>query len=256
MKLKKFSKSLLLSFYRSLVEGYAYHSSALTYSFTMVLGSLFVFMSFLLYYIPFVDFNLLWKKLFEFMPSYAERVIEKILEAYRHKTTGSLISIALAYYFSVSFVKTFDKSLSYVCSRKRKLGEIAYWIAVPFFVVFVAVALTGLFLFLALSKVLLKSFYAYALGTTLYLFAFFTLTLVYRFMLYKSWTSVMLSGAVFSFLFLLFNKAFSFVVLKVLLANPLYAVMGSLLAFFVWLNLSFYIVLVGAKFSELLDEPL
>lgn len=255
-RLKKFFHSLFLSLYYSVKEGYAYHSSALTYGFTMVLGSLFVFMSFMLYYIPFVNINLFLEKLFELMPSQAEKVIVKILDAYKHKTTGSLVSIVLAYYFSVSFAKTLDRSLSYVCYRKKRLGELSYWVGVPLMGAFFAVLFTGIFVFLTIVKMVLSGFYAHLLNLAINFTIFLLLVLIYKLMLYRSWFSLLLSSAVVSLFFFLFNKVFSYVVVKLLLVNPLYAVMGSFLAFFVWLNFSFYIFLLGAKLSELLDEPL
>ncbi len=55
-----------------------------------------------------------------------------------------------------------------------------------------------------------------------------------------------------SFFFL--NKIFTLFVVKIILLNPLYGLMGSVLLFLIWLNLSFTVLLAGVKYVQLIEK--
>mgnify|MGYP001626354772 FL=1 len=255
-KILRSIKYVFYTFYISIIEGYAYHASALTYSFTMVLGSLILFSSFFASFLPFFDFNKLIKYAVLLFPEHTEKVVLDILKFYKHRTSGSLLSLVLAYFFSVSFSKDLHKAFLYVLSETRSEKEWVFWIKTPLILIIYTLMLSLFFFVSSLLKAYLGS-YAVYLFYLINFFAVFSLTaLIYALFLPKKYAfKDTYLGALFASIGLLvLNKIFSTFLVKFVKLNPLYGLMGSVLLFFIWINLSFTVILSGARFTKLMKE--
>ena len=212
-----------------------------------------MFFSFLLSFLPFFDVNKVINYLVNFFPGQAEKVVEEILKIYQHRTSSSIISLLIAYFFSVGFVKTLHQAFLYVLQEVKTEKEWAFWIKMPFFVI-VFTILMSLTPFLGLVlKVFMGYYTSYVLNfLTIWLIAFLT----YFLFLPKKYKTknIILGSLFFTFGMLLLNKLFSLILIKFITLNPLYGFLGSLLLFFVWVNLSFTLLLSGARFIQLLKE--
>jgi membrane protein len=258
MKLRIFKivRYVFYTFYTSITEGYAYHASALTYSFTMVLGSLLLFSSFFASFLPFFDFNKLINYTALLFPKQTEKVIFEIMKFYSHRTSGSVFSLILAYFFSVSFSKDLHKAFLYTLSEEQSEKEWAFWIKTPLVVIAYTLVISLFFIVSSLLKAYLGNHAVY-LFYLINFFAIFSLTvIIYALFLPKKYTFTdVYPGAFFTSTCLLaLNKVFSIFVVKFVKLNPLYGFMGSVLMFFIWINLSFTLILAGAKFIKLMKE--
>lgn len=249
-------KYILYTIYISITEGYTYHASSLTYSFIMVLGSLILFSSFLASFLPFFDFNKIINYAVLLFPEQAERVILEILKVYQHRTSGSILSFAVAYFFSVSFSKSLHRAFLYVLSEVRSEKEWVFWVKTPALVLLYTLCLSLLFFLSSFLKVYLGNYNAYLfyfinlLTFWVLIFLTYTLFLPRKYSFKDVYVGAMLSSCAL----LLFNKLFSAFVVKLVALNPLYSFMGSVLIFFIWVNLSFSVLLAGAKYIQLMKE--
>lgn len=258
MRLKSTAKAGFLTFYDSFRLGFSYHSASLTYSFLMVFSSFLMLVGFLASYLPFVNEKDLLNYLSTLAIPYGEKLTAKILDVYRHRTAGYLLSVCLSYLFSVSFAKVLSKALSYAYGSQNERKELTFWLAVPLLLLFYTVLTPSLLFLMSISKLYLSSFYVYITTLLNWLYLLLSLTLLYRLFLPERLGLVyLLCGGLFASLLLFFlNKLFSMFILKLLLSNPLYAVLGSFLSFLIWVNFSFYCILLGGRFVRLLNQPL
>ncbi|RME12307.1 MAG: ribonuclease BN, partial [Aquificota bacterium] len=188
-------------------------------------------------------------------PSHAELVFDKLLPIYEKRASGSLLSLALAYYFSLSFAKTLNISFGFVYRKKPLESEVFFWVYMPFLLVLYTAVLSLAVALLALSKSYLGSLYQRLTELLNFMLLFSILGMLYS-SYFRPRRQVFLASAFVAFLLLLLNKLFSLIVVKLLSASPLYSVIGSPLLFLVWLYYSFFCLLLGVCFIRRLDEPL
>lgn len=242
----------LIDIYR---ENLGYHSASLTYQFLTVVGSVIMLLGFSSLYLPFLEPVKVYGYLKDIVPTYADTVLNKLLPFYKNKAVGSVLSLVLAYYFSVSFSKTMNDAFGYVYRKKPVEGEVYFWTVMPFllFVYTAVVSLTATFL--AISKSFLGSFYQ-RITELMSLFSLFLMIGMLYSAYFRLRKSVLLTSALVALSLLALNKVFSIVLAKLITTSPLYSVMGTPLLFLVWLYYSFMCLLVGVCFLRRIEDEL
>ena len=134
-------------------------TAPLTYQFLTVIGSLVILLAFLSMYLPFLDPMKVYQYLQGLIPSYAEDILNKILPAYEKKATGSILSLVLAYYFSLSFAKSLNTAFGFVYGKKPVEREVFFWTVMPLMMVFYTLLLSVAIVLLTVSKALLGGIY-------------------------------------------------------------------------------------------------
>ncbi len=239
-------KAIFSSLLDSFRENFGYHSASLTYQFLMVMGSLVLLLTFISLYLPLFDPWRVYEYTKDALPSYASPLLDKLISVYEKRGSGSLLSLALAYYFSLSFAKSLNLAFGFVAQKRPIEREIFIWIALPFLLIFYGIVLSIAIALFIVSKGLLGF-----LGNRLvYIFNLLLIFLVVS-LLYSSYfrpkRETFIASVFTSFLLFLLNKLFSLVLLKLVNLNPLYTVIGSPLLLLVWLYYSFYCLLIGAR---------
>lgn len=239
-------KALFSSILDSFRENFGYHSASLTYQFLMVMGSIILLLAFISLYLPFFDPWRVYEYTKNALPSYATSLLDKMVTVYEKRASGSLLSLALAYYFSLSFTKSLNLAFGFVSQRKPIEREVFIWIALPFLLILYGVVLSLAIVLLTLSK----NFLGFLGNMFVDLFNLLLLFLVIS-MLYSSYfkpkRKTLIASAFTSLLLFLLNKLFSLVLVKMISLNPLYTIIGSPLLLLVWLYYSFYLLLIGAR---------
>jgi len=249
----KYFKALFLSLIDALKGEVGYHSASLTYQFLTVIGSLVILLAFLSMYLPFLDPMKVYQYLQGLIPSYAEDILNKILPAYEKKATGSILSLVLAYYFSLSFAKSLNTAFGFVYGKKPVEREVFFWTVMPLMMVFYTLLLSVAIVLLTVSKALLGGIY-YRIAELFNLFIIFlVLTMLYSLYFKLKRATLIASGLVALMLFFL-NKAFSLIVIKMVSLSPLYSIIGSPLLLLMWLYYSFFCLLVGVRIIARLDQ--
>ncbi|MFN4013489.1 MAG: YhjD/YihY/BrkB family envelope integrity protein [Aquificaceae bacterium] len=250
----KYFRAFLLSLLDLLKGDVAYHSASLTYQFLTVIGSIIMVLAFISMYLPFLDPIKIYQHLQEIVPSYAEDILNKILPAYKKRAHGSVISFAIAYYFSLSFAKALNTAFGFMYGKKPVESEIFFWTIMPLVIILYAILLSFAVVLIAISKALLGGVY-YRIAEASNLFVLFlTLAMLYS-LYFKLKKATLFASALVALMLLLLNKAFSLIVVKMISLSPLYSIVGSPLLLLLWLYYSFSCLLVGVRMIARLDKP-
>jgi Ribonuclease BN-like family. len=249
-------KSRLLALFYSLKEIFlgdvGLYASALTLRFLMVISSLLLFLGFLASFFPFLNQEKIMQVVSQLTPSYGEVLINKLLKIYKHREIGSIFSFLISYFFLVSYAKAFAKAISRVLKEDIKLKETLLWVFIP-------VYLLGFSFFIVVGSAtlsLLQSFIPKSLSFTLGLskpLLFLPLIyLMYWFFLRNTLKPLrILETSVLFLVFLtLLNFVFGNFFINLISLNPLYAVLGSLLSFLLWLELTFSFLLGAVVYAK------
>jgi membrane protein len=252
-------KSRLLALFYSLKEIFlgdvSLYASALTLRFLMVISSLLLFLGFLASFFPFLSQEKIMQVISQLTPRYGEVLINKLLKIYKHREIGSVFSFFISYFFLVSYAKAFAKAISHVLKEDLKLKETLLWVFIP-------VYLLGFSFFILVGSAtlsLLQSFIPKILSFALILskpLLFLPLIyLMYWFFLRNILKPLrILETSVLFLVFLtLLNFVFGKFFIKLISFNPLYAVLGSLLSFLVWLELTFSFLLGAVVYAKKLS---
>jgi membrane protein len=249
-------KSRLLALFYSLKEIFlgdvSLYASALTLRFLMVISSLLLFLGFLASFFPFLSQEKIMQIVSQLTPRYGEVLINKLLKIYKHREIGSVFSFFISYFFLVSYARVFAKAISHVLKEDIKLKETLLWVFIP-------VYLLGFSFFILVGSAtlsLLQSFIPKSLSFALILskpLLFLPLIyLMYWFFLRNTLKPLrILETSVLFLVFLtLLNFVFGNFFIKLISLNPLYAVLGSLLSFLVWLELTFSFLLGAVVYAK------
>ena len=239
-------KVFFISLVDSFKENFGYHSASLTYQFLIVIGSIIMLTSFLSFYLPFFEPAKIYSFLRESLPSYAHTLLNDLISIYEKRSAGSLLSVILAYYFSVSFAKSLNTAFGYACGKKPVEKERLFIIFMPLLLILYVLILSLAVVLLTIRKLLLGGIYS-RLGEVLNLLLIFVSIKMLYASYFKPKREVFIASAFVAFMFFFLNKVFSLVMVKLISLSPLYSVLGSPLLFLVWLYYSFYCLLVGAK---------
>lgn len=253
--MRSYIRALLLSFVDAFRENLGYHSASLTYQFLTVVGSVIMLLGFVSMYLPFLEPSRVYEYVKDYLPSHAELIFDKLLPVYEKRASGSLLSVALAYYFALSFAKTLNFSFSMVYKKKPLESELAFWVFMPLVLILYATALSFGLALLAIAKSFLEGIYQRLTELANFLLLLLLVSMLYS-LYFRPRGYTFLASAFASLLLFILNKVFSIVVIKLISASPLYSVIGSPLLFLVWLYYSFFCLLLGACFLRRLDEPL
>ena len=238
-------KRLLIAFYALFSGEFSYHAGALTYAFIMVLGSVFSLVSLLAFYTPFLSYERLVSLIVQFVPQYAGEVIKRVAKIYESKATLSVLSIFLAYVFSVNFAKNLYRAFHYLSSYAKPRSEVFFWITVPIFVTLFSFLVPAIFFILTTIEFLPIKLPIGLLSSWLF---FVTLVLLmYKAFLDITIKKILYASFIVSVILSFLNKILSLLLLKLVSLNPLYGVFGSLLIFLVWVYVSFQFILLGTK---------
>lgn len=185
-------------------------------------------------------------------PRYGEVLINKLLKIYKHREIGSVFSFFISYFFLVSYAKAFAKAISRVLKEDIKLKETLLWAFIP-------VYLLGFSFFILVSSAtlsLLQSFIpkslSFALSLSKPLLFLPLIYLMYWFFLKNTLKPLRIleTSVLFLVFLMLSNFVFSKFFIKLISLNPLYAVLGSLLSFLVWLELTFSFLLGAVVYAK------
>ncbi len=253
--MRKYFRALLFALVDAFRENLGYHSASLTYQFLTVIGSVIMLLGFLSMYMPFLEPMSVYEYVKGLLPSHAKLVFDKLLPVYEKRASGSLISVALAYYFSLSFAKALNVSFGFVYGQKPLKSEIFFWVFMPLLLIAYTTALSIGVALLAITKSFLGALYQ-----RLTEFLNFLLLLSIVSMLYVSYfrpqKPIFFASAFTTLLLTILNKLFALIIVKLISASPLYSVIGSPLLFLLWLYYSFFCLLLGVCFLKRLDKPL
>jgi membrane protein len=249
-------KSRLLALFYSLKEIFlgdiSLYASALTLRFLMVISSLLLFLGFLASFFPFLNQEKIIQVISQLTPRYGEVLINKLLKIYKHREIGSVFSFFISYFFLVSYAKAFAKAISLVLREDLKLKETLLWVFIPvyllgfsFFILVCSATLSFLQPFVPKSL-------SFALSLSKPLLFLPLIYLMYSFFLRNTLKPMrILETSVLFLVFLtLLNFVFGKFFIKLIGLNPLYAVLGSLLSFLVWLELTFSFLLGAVVYAK------
>ena len=249
-------KSRLLALFYSLKEIFlgdvSLYASALTLRFLMVISSLLLFFGFLASFLPFLSQEEVMQVVSQLTPSYGEGLINKLLKIYKHREIGSVFSFFISYFFLVSYAEAFAKAISHVLKEDIKLKETLLWVFIPVYLLgFSFFILVGSATLSLLQSFIPKSL-SFALSLSKPLLFLPLIYLMYWFFLRNTLKPMrILETSVLFLVFLtLLNFVFGKFFIKLISLNPLYAVLGSLLSFLVWLELTFSFLLGAVVYAK------
>ncbi|MCS7196409.1 MAG: YihY/virulence factor BrkB family protein [Aquificaceae bacterium] len=251
----KHLKFLFLSLLDAFKENVGYHSASLTYQFLAFIGSVFMFLGFASLYLPFLEPERVYEHLRNAIPLYADLIIAKLLPLYEKKTFGSSLSLALSYYFSISFAKSLNTAFGYIYRRKPVEGELFFWTLMPLLLFLYTSVLSLTVTLFTLGRSLFGLSY-HGLTELLNPFLLFLIVLMVYASYFRLRRKVLVASLFTSLMLLLLNKLFSLLLAQLVSTSPLYGIMGTPLLFLVWLYYSFFCLLLGVCFLRRLDEPL
>lgn len=204
-------------------------------------------------YFPFLDPHSLYEHIRSLFPTQAELIFKKLLFAYERRTSGSILSLLIAYYFSLSFARNLNTSFGFVYGSQPLKGGVLLWLSAPLVLLVYSAVLSLAVTVLTVGKTLLGAFYQRLAEGLNFLLLFLSVGMLYSFYFHLR-RHVLLSSALVALLLFLLNKTFSSVVLWLVSTSPLYGAIGSPLLLLVWLYYSFLLLLLGVRFIKRLDE--
>lgn len=249
-KIFRFLKALILSFVDVFRKGFMYHSGALTYHFILSVAPLSLVLLNLLSLLPAVDPEKLRDFLMHVTPDYASKVVGELLEFRQKGKETSILALSLSYFFSVGFVKQLGRSFTFVTDGLMGAkGEIFYWFFMP-----ALLLVTVIVIFATLSLSIFLKF-VLPLKVSLLLEVFYVTPIaVVSYLIYRSFAPKKKEDFVFTWasltvaiLFYLLQLAFSWYVVNIFSKNLLYGSLTTLIAFLLWVNFNFLILLLGAR---------
>jgi membrane protein len=249
-------KSRLLALFYSLKEIFlgdgSLYASALTLKFLMVISSLLLFLGFLASFFPFLNQEKIMQVISQLTPTYGEVLINKLLKIYKHREIGSVFSFFISYFFLVSYAKAFAKAISHVLKEDIKLKETLLWVFIPVYLLgFSFFILVGSAVLSLLQSFIPKSL-SFALSLSKPLLFLPLIYLMYWFFLRNTLKPMRIleTSVLFLVFLMLLNFVFGKFFIKLIGLNPLYAVLGSLLSFLVWLELTFSFLLGAVVYAK------
>jgi membrane protein len=249
-------KSRLLALFYSLKEIFlgdvGFYASALTLRFFMVIGSLLLFFGFLASFFPFLNQEKITQVISQLTPTYGEVLINKLMKIHKHREIGSVFSFFISYFFLVGYAKAFAKAISHVLKEDLKLKEAILWVFIPVYLLgFSFFTLVGSATLSLLQSFIPKSL-SFALSLSKPLLFLPHIYFMYWLFLRNTLKPVRIleTSVLFLVFLMLLNFIFGKFFIKLIGLNPLYAVLGSLLSFLVWLELTFSFLLGAIVYAK------
>lgn len=247
--MRRVLKVILLSAYDAFNKDFSYHASALSLQLLLVFSPFVIFITSILSYFPIFNLERIETYIEKTVPEKASVIIKEIFKVKKHSKTASIVSILISYFFAVGFLKKFKRAFSYIAPEKtREPPEFFYWIYLPFiFFVF------GLFISLTFPvsvalKVLLKGYLKFIYDFVATFPLFILLVIFYTtFLKVKAKKFLLFSSFFIYILLIILNFLFTFYASYIFKGSILYGSLSSLVLFFIWLNLNFLLVLLGAR---------
>jgi uncharacterized BrkB/YihY/UPF0761 family membrane protein len=169
-----------------------------------------------------------------------------------------VFSFSISYFFLVSYAKTFAKAISRVLREDIKLKETLLWIFIPVYLLaFSVFILVGSAVLSFLQSFIPKSL-SFALSLSKPLLFLPLIYFMYWFFLRDTLKPVRVleTSMLFLVFLMLLNFIFGKFFIKLIGLNPLYAVLGSLLSFLIWLELTFSFLLGAIIYAKKLEQNL
>ena len=243
-------KILVACFYDILKKNYTYHSGALTYQFLLAIAPLSIVIFNLLSFLPFIDVDRITDFVDNFLPQYTNKVIHEIITLQSHGKQASIIAIALSYFFSVGFVKNLSNALAFVSEntlgRKR---ELIYWAVMPVLLLILTLIVVIVFFISIFVRLLIPSEYSILAWLLYLLLVMLVLLLLYTVFLNKRVrVKHLIFSSFVSALFIFMSQfLFSWYVSNVFKGSLIYGSLSTVIAFLIWSNLNFLIIILGAR---------
>ncbi|NPA41597.1 MAG: hypothetical protein GXO18_04915 [Aquificae bacterium] len=250
-------KAIALSFYDLIRQNYAYHSGALTYQFLLSIAPLTIVLVNALSLMPVIDLDRIIETVDRILPQYTNKVVHEILALQKKSGQVSFIALGLSYFFSVGFIKNLGKAFYFVSEgllgQKR---EFLYWLLMPvLLLVFILVMSAFFFLSLYMKFVIPKTYtfvsdLLYVLPGALILMVLYGSFLTRRVSPYK----LMFVSFFVSVLIFLIQWVFTWYVANIFKGSLLYGSLSTVVAFLIWANLIFLMIVLGARLIYRLEN--
>ncbi|GAB6065365.1 YhjD/YihY/BrkB family envelope integrity protein [Aquifex pyrophilus] len=252
----KFLRAFLLSLYYTFKEDYSYHASALSLNFLLVLSPMLVFFTAISVYLPFVDVSVVEEFLKKELPERTHVLVDELLKAKKYGTVASGVSVVLAYYFSVNFLKKLHRSFKWVVPDKtRSTKELLMWVALPLgLVIFSVVYPLFVSALLILKRLFPENIVKFSEVLSALSFSSLVILLYVFFLRIGKKRNL---GLLFLFIFLgsfTLQKLFTYYTIYIFKGSVLYGSLSGIFLFFLWLNFNFTLILTGAKLLELYES--
>jgi len=257
MKFRNGVKALALALLDALRGNYFYHSGALTYQFILSLIPMSVVALGFADLIPLFDPRQLEGIVEKLLPQYASGLVREVLEIRNRRAETSLLAFLTSYIFSVSLIRSMGKALFFVSGGifgERK--EILYWILMPLTLLMGSAVLLLSFALNLYLKFSLPAGYrsviefVYILPGSLLIFFLYLLFLKQRIPFFTVLLVSFLSSASLSLL----QSLFTWYIAEVFRGNLLYGSLSSVVIFLLWMNLVFFVFLLGARLIYRIEE--
>ena len=248
--MKKSLKALYLSFYDAFRLDFSYHASALTLQLLLVLAPMFVFFTAIITHTPYMDLKKIEQFIVEHFPRQTHTILNEIFKVQKYGNIASAVSLALSYFFSVSFIKKIARSFYYVVEDKfRKKHEFFFWIFLPISFVFFGILSSLFFSISVFLKLHFKEIPKFLPDVVSSLpFFFFIIVLYISFIKIEKKLSLLFSGMFIFFTNVLLQYSFTLYTSYIFKGSVLYGSLSSIVLFLIWLNVNFIVILVGARY--------
>ena len=248
--MKKSIKALYLASYDAFKEDFSYHASALTLQLILVLAPMFVFFTAIITHTPYMDLRKIEQFIVEHFPQQTHTILNEIFKVQKYGNIASVLSLALSYFFSVSFIKKMARSFYYVVEdRFRKKHEVFFWIFLPVSFVFFGILSSLFFSISVFLKIHFKGI-PKLLPDVVSSFPFFLfiILLYISFIKIEKKLSLIFSGIFVFIANVLLQYLFTLYTSYIFKGSLLYGSLSSIVLFLIWLNINFIIILVGARY--------
>ncbi len=243
-------KALYLSLYDAVKEDFSYHASALTLQFLLVLAPMFVFFTAIIAHTPYLDIQKIEQFIVEHFPRQTHTILNEIFKIQKYRNIASIVSLALSYFFSVSFIKKVAKSFSYVVEdRFKKKHEFFFWIFLPVSLVVFGILSSIFFSISVFLKIHFKGIPKILPDVVSSLpFFLFILILYLSFIKVERKLSLFFSGVFVFVVSVTLQYLFTLYTSYIFKGSVLYGSLSSIVLFLIWLNVNFVVILTGARY--------
>ena len=248
--MKKIFKALYLAFYDAFKQDFSYHASALTLQLLLVLAPMFVFFTAVITHTPYMDLKKIEQFIVENFPTQTHTILNEIFKVQKYGNIASAVSLALSYFFSVSFIKKVARSFFYVVEdRFRKKHEFFFWIFLPVSFVFFGILSSFFFSISVFLKIHFKELPKLLPDiVSSFPFFLFILLLYISFIKIEQKLSLLFSGLFVFITNVLLQYLFTLYTSYIFKGSVLYGSLSSIVLFLIWLNVNFIVILIGARY--------
>lgn len=247
---KDIFKAFLFSIKDILLGGYSYHAGSLTYHLLLTVAPLSIVLTTLASLSPFVDVAKIEAFLEENLPQMSATVVRELLSARERGQETSLLAVGLSYFFSINFVRTLGRALESVSEGVfGSVREVFLWLTMPLVLLVGASSVSLLFALSLYIKLRFPSLISFSQDLIYFLPLVVSITALYFIFLKKQEASKFIPpvALLVSITLVLAQSLFTWYLAHLFRGSILYGSLASVVAFLIWINLSFMILLWGSR---------